>query len=120
VLDNLIANAIKFTSSGGSVSVRLEAAGDRAVLTVEDTGLGISRADLERIFDRFFRSSRATANAIPGSGLGLPIAKAIVDRHGGRITITSEENRGTTVRLELPLAAAVRPPAASDQLSRVR
>jgi signal transduction histidine kinase len=104
VLDNLVANAIKFTPAGGSVSVAVDAAGDAVVLTVADTGLGISAADLERIFDRFFRSSQATTNAIPGSGLGLAIAKAIVDRHGGRISIASDEGTGTTVRLELPIA----------------
>jgi signal transduction histidine kinase len=103
VLDNLVANALKFTSAGGRVTVGLETEGDAAVLTIADTGIGISAADQEKIFDRFFRSARATENAIPGSGLGLAIAKAIVDRHGGGISIASEEGRGTTVRLELPL-----------------
>lgn len=121
VLDNLVMNAIKFTPAGGRVSVRLEATLESAVLTVEDTGLGMSPGDLEQVFERFYRSSRAIANAVPGSGLGLPIAKAIVDRHGGRISIDSREDHGTTVRLELPLetAAAERAqPAASG--SRVR
>jgi signal transduction histidine kinase len=105
VLDNLVANAIKFTGDGGRVTVTLAASADRALVTVGDTGPGISPADLEKIFDRFYRSANATAHAIPGSGLGLPIAKAIVDGHGGRIAVASEEGRGTTVRLELPLAA---------------
>ena len=104
VLDNLVANAIKFTGDGGRVTVTLATSGDRALVTVADTGPGISAADLEKIFERFYRSASATAHGIPGSGLGLPIAKAIIDGHGGRIAVASEEGRGTTVRLELPLA----------------
>jgi signal transduction histidine kinase len=114
VLDNLVANAIKFTPAGGTVSVGLEDTGDTAVLTVADSGLGISAPDLEKIFDRFFRSSRATVKAIPGTGLGLPIAKAIVDRHGGSISITSREDHGTIVRVELPVTDRVRPAAGAE------
>ena len=104
MLDNLVANAIKFTGDGGRVTVTLATSGDRALVTVADTGPGIPAADLEKIFERFYRSASATAHGIPGSGLGLPIAKAIIDGHGGRIAVVSEEGRGTTVRLELPLA----------------
>jgi signal transduction histidine kinase len=106
VLDNLLSNALKFTSEGGRVSVSLHADGDRAVVEVQDNGVGIPGAEQNRLFERFFRSSRATENAIPGTGLGLAITKAIAERHGGRISVESEEDVGTCVRVELPLATA--------------
>jgi len=77
------------------------------VLEVEDSGVGIPADEQEHLFERFFRSSTATENAIPGTGLGLTITKAIVERHGGRIEVQSAENAGTTVRVQLPLAARV-------------
>jgi signal transduction histidine kinase len=106
VLDNLVSNALKFTAEGGRVAVSLYAEGDRAVLEVEDNGVGIPTAEQSRLFERFFRSSRATDNAIPGTGLGLAITKAIAERHGGRISVESEDDLGTSVRVELPLAMA--------------
>jgi len=105
VLDNLISNALKFTPSGGRVEVRLAAADGAAVIEVVDTGLGIAEDEQPQLFDRFFRSAKATQNAIPGSGLGLTISKAIVDRHGGRIELESSEGAGTTVRVRLPLSS---------------
>src|SRR5437867_11603114 len=105
VLDNLLSNALKFTPSGGRVDVRLTRAGDTAVLEVADTGLGIPAEEQARLFERFFRSSSATENAIPGTGLGLTITKAIVEHHGGRIELDSTENVGTLVRVELPLGS---------------
>jgi signal transduction histidine kinase len=104
VFDNLVSNAIKFTPEGGRVEVRLKAVDGAAVLEVEDTGLGLAPDEQGQLFERFFRSSRASENAIPGTGLGLAIAKAIVERHGGQITLTSAENVGTTVRVQLPLS----------------
>jgi PAS domain S-box-containing protein len=106
VLDNLVSNALKFTPGHGRVEVRLLSADDRAVLEVEDTGLGIPAGEQGQLFERFFRSSSASENAIPGTGLGLTIAKAIVERHDGRITVESVERVGTTVRVELPIRAA--------------
>ncbi len=125
VLDNLLSNALKFTPSGGRVQVSLKAAGDTAVLEVADTGLGIPAEEQARLFERFFRSSSATENAIPGTGLGLTITKAIVERHGGRIEVESAENAGTTVRIHLPLRAAQRAdvtqaPAGSGTRTRAR
>jgi signal transduction histidine kinase/CHASE3 domain sensor protein len=102
-LDNLVSNAIKFTPEGGRVVVRLMQEGDQAVLEVADTGIGISHADLERLFQRFFRTQRATSAAIPGFGLGLTIAQAIVHAHDGRISVQSRDGEGTTFRIELPL-----------------
>ena len=75
------------------------------MLEVEDTGVGIPAEEQEHLFERFFRSSNATENAIPGTGLGLTITKAIVERHGGQIEIESAESSGTTVRVRLPLEA---------------
>src|SRR5436190_1772593 len=106
VLDNLLSNALKFTPSGGRVEVRLMRAGEAAVLEVADTGFGIPEEEQARLFERFFRSSSATENAIPGTGLGLTITKAIVERHGGRIEIESAENAGTTARVRLPLPSS--------------
>ena len=107
VLDNLVSNGLKFTPSGGRVEVRLSSENGAALLEVEDSGLGIPPDEQEHLFERFFRSSNAAENAIPGTGLGLTITKAIVERHGGRIEIESAENAGTTVRVQLPLAARV-------------
>jgi signal transduction histidine kinase len=105
VLDNLISNALKFTPSGGRVEVRLSAADGSAVIEVQDTGLGISDNEQQQLFEPFFRSSQARKNQIPGSGLGLTISKAIVERHGGRIELESSEGVGTTVRVRLPLSS---------------
>jgi signal transduction histidine kinase len=110
-LDNLVSNAIKFTPDGGRVTVRLSRAGESAVLEVEDTGIGISDEDLRRLFERFFRTRRATSAAIPGVGLGLTIAQAIVHGHDGVISVDSEDGRGTTFRVELPLRAPAELPA---------
>ena len=105
VLDNLVSNALKFTGEGGRVTVSLHAESDHAVLEIEDNGVGIPRAEQGRLFERFFRSSRATDDAIPGTGLGLAITKAIAQHHGGRISVKSEEDVGTCVRVELPLSS---------------
>ena len=105
MLDNLISNAVKFTPEGGHVDVRFTRARDRAVVEVRDTGVGIPADEQGRLFQRFFRSTTATERAIPGVGLGLTISRAIVEAHGGTIDFESEEGRGTTFRVELPLDA---------------
>jgi signal transduction histidine kinase len=102
VIDNLLSNALKFTPPGGRVDVRTRRDNGCAVLEVADTGMGISTADQEQLFQRFFRTSRASAGAIQGTGLGLSIAKAIVESHGGTVSVQSEEGHGTTFRIELP------------------
>ncbi len=103
VLDNLVSNALKFTQPGGQVDVRLTQAGGRACLEVQDTGVGIPADDLPRLYDRFFRAANATTRAVPGLGLGLMIARAIVEGHGGTIAVASTLGVGTTVTVELPL-----------------
>src|SRR4029450_10296139 len=79
VLDNLVSNALKFTETGGRVDVTLSSDHGHVLLEVKDTGFGIAPEEQPLLFERFFRSSRATENAIPGTGLGLTITKAIVE-----------------------------------------
>jgi signal transduction histidine kinase len=105
LLDNLIANAIKFTPSGGTIDVSVEQAPDAVVVEVRDTGIGLAPEDAERLFDRFYRSSRAVTEQIPGTGLGLFIARAITEAHGGRISARGNEGGGATLRIELPVRA---------------
>jgi signal transduction histidine kinase len=106
LLDNLTSNALKFTPRGGRVTVRTGRNGDIAFIEVEDTGIGISAADQGRLFERFFRTTSATAQAIPGIGLGLSISQAIAAAHGGKIIVSSLLGVGTTFRFEAPLARA--------------
>ncbi len=103
VLTNLMSNAIKFTPDEGCVRIELRAEGDDAVLTVSDSGIGISDDDRERLFERFFRAGNAMERAIPGTGLGLAICKGIVDAHRGRLQVVSTLGRGTAVTVALPL-----------------
>lgn len=99
---NLIANAIRYNRAGGQVDVRLLADGQGVELVVEDTGIGIPAELRPHLFERFARADQARARASGGAGLGLAICKAIVDAHGGTITITSVPQVGTTVRVRLP------------------
>lgn len=108
LLDNLLSNAIKFTPRGGQVAVTVDTEDGSAALDVSDNGVGISAAEQEHVFERFFRTRNAAARAISGTGLGLTIVKAIVDAHGGTITLTSEVGRGTTFRVRLPVGEAGR------------
>jgi signal transduction histidine kinase len=110
VVDNLVSNAVKFTPPGGDVTVRLSAEGDRALLEVADTGMGIPRSEQDRLFQRFYRTTLAIQSASPGTGLGLAISKMIVDAHGGTIDVESEEGAGSVFRVRLPLEPANRLP----------
>lgn len=105
VLDNLISNAIKYTLDGGSIKLtarKLDTAGLMEI-GVKDTGIGIPKKDLTRIFDRFYRVDKARSRNMGGTGLGLSIAREIVKAHGGTISLSSELNEGTTVSFTLPL-----------------
>jgi len=104
VFDNLISNAIKFTLPGGRIDVSAVGRGNHVHIEIADSGMGISAEDQRRLFRRFFRTSTANEQAIQGTGLGLAIVKAIVDGHGGRVTVESEVGSGTTFCVELPLA----------------
>jgi signal transduction histidine kinase len=106
VIDNLLSNAVKFTPSNGSIGISVIAQDDTVAIEVEDSGIGISAADQKKLFTRFFRTEAAMRKAIKGTGLGLSIVKAIVEGHGGEITVESAEGKGATFRVVLPLAAA--------------
>ncbi len=105
VMDNLLSNALKFTPDGGEVGLRLFALDGTAEVEVWDTGIGIPADEQGRLFERFFRASTATEAAVPGVGLGLSITRAIVESHGGQLSFTSTEGKGTTFRIELPLGS---------------
>jgi signal transduction histidine kinase len=104
IVDNLVANAVKFTPDGGSVRLVARCDGDSAIVEVTDTGLGIPHAEQPDVFNRFYRGTNAIEEAIPGSGLGLAISRVIAEAHGGSIRVASTPSSGSTFRLALPLA----------------
>lgn len=104
VVSNLLTNALRHTPRGGAVVLSAQVAGGQARVTVHDTGSGVPPDQLDRIFDRFYRSPDS-----PGSGLGLPIARSLVEAHGGTITATSDVGAGTTIRFTLPHDSAAAP-----------
>ena len=103
VLANLLNNALKFTDRGGSATVSAVAQADRITVTVTDTGAGIAPADLPNVFDRFWHGRRSAK--IRSTGLGLAIARGIIEAHGGRILVQSELGRGSTFSFDLPASA---------------
>jgi two-component system sensor histidine kinase BaeS len=104
VVGNLLDNAIRFTPRGGRIVVRVVLRDEHVVLTVADTGLGISAADLARVFDRFYKADPARSHGVEGrsGGLGLAICKSLVTGCGGAISIDSLPGQGTTVTVRLP------------------
>lgn len=102
VLDNLVSNAVKFTPSGGTVTVSATNGDGQLRVEVTDTGIGIPQDELGQLFSRFYRASTVRRRAIPGTGLGLVIARAIVEGHGGTIALESREGEGTQVTVTLP------------------
>lgn len=111
LVSNLLDNAIRFTRSGGTIDVRIVDAMDHVILTVTDTGSGIAPADLEHVFDRFFKADPSRTHGPSGrtGGLGLAICRSIAESHGGTIGIRSRVGEGTTVTVRLPAAAARAP-----------
>ena len=105
VLENLLGNALKYTPSGGKVSISVQPSTTGVDVSVVDNGPGISEDDLPYIFDRFYKADQATVNEGGSMGLGLAIAKRILELHGSDIAVTSEERRGTQFKFDLPLEA---------------
>ncbi len=103
ILVNLIGNAVKYTPEEGRVEVSLERHEEELILTVTDTGIGIPEEALPHLFEEFFRAENAKAIEREGTGLGLSIVKSLVERYGGRVSVTSQVGRGTTFVVHLPL-----------------
>jgi len=103
ILLNLLSNAVKFTPDGGRVEICVSR-DEAAVLEVCDTGVGFSEEEAARVFERFYRTDAAVERQTPGTGLGLFIAHAITDAHGGRISARPREGGGAVVRVRLPVA----------------
>ncbi|MGA2751432.1 MAG: ATP-binding protein [Verrucomicrobiota bacterium] len=107
VVVNLLDNAIKYTPPGGSIRLSVRACGQKAVMEVIDTGIGIPAAALPHVFDRFFRVDEARSRTIDGAGLGLAIVKSICNAHGGLVEVDSADSRGSRFRVELPLPGQI-------------
>jgi two-component system phosphate regulon sensor histidine kinase PhoR len=102
MLVNLLHNAVKFSPSGGSVTVGASVSGDEVVITIEDHGVGIPAADIGRIFERFYKVDKARVRGKGGTGLGLAIVRHIAESHGGRVWVESVEGEGSTFSVALP------------------
>jgi two-component system phosphate regulon sensor histidine kinase PhoR len=103
ILDNLLDNAVKYSREHGEIRLQARQHNDQMVVSVTDSGVGIGKEDLPRIFERFYRVDKARSRELGGTGLGLAIVKHIAQLHGGRVEAESELGRGTTVRVTLPL-----------------
>jgi signal transduction histidine kinase len=103
VTENLITNAIQYSSSPDIVKVTLFQAKDEIFISVKDTGVGISKADQEKLFTKFFRAENAAMKNTEGSGLGLYVVKSYVEGWGGRVEVKSEEGKGSTFTISLPI-----------------
>ncbi len=102
VILNILSNAIKFTPDGGTISIAASSESKSLAVSVSDSGTGIEPDELEKLFTKFYRTSAARDNAVQGTGLGLVIVKAIIEQHGGSVSMTSKVGEGTTFTIHLP------------------
>ena len=102
VIINIVSNAVKYTPDGGEITVKTSKKKDRICVSVSDNGIGIPKADIPHLFERFYRVEKARTSDTGGTGLGLAIAKEIVEAHGGEISVSSKQGKGTTVEIGLP------------------
>ncbi len=117
VFDHLVSDAIRYTPSGGRVTLEAEVAEEQVIVRVQDTGVGIPQAEIPHIFEKFYRATNV-ATKFAGSGLGLSLAHSIVTQVGGRIWVESEEGRGTTFTVVLPVASPSPQPLSSASQSK--
>jgi two-component system sensor histidine kinase SenX3 len=105
-ITNLIDNAVRYSDQDQQVTVGVEVFGETAAISVKDDGVGIPRAELERVFERFYRVDRARSRETGGTGLGLAIVRHVAENHGGRVLVESKPGKGSTFTIELPLPAS--------------
>jgi signal transduction histidine kinase len=103
-LYNLVENALKYTPEGGEVTVHLQTSPSALTFAVQDSGIGIPKSDMPRLFEKFYRGTNREALAQRGTGLGLAIVKSIAERHGGKVWVESELGKGSIFHLQIPLA----------------
>jgi len=103
VIRNILDNAIKYSPNGGLVVIVGKVRTEDVVVSISDQGVGISPEDLIPLFDKYFRVKAPTGYHVPGTGLGLPVSRAIVEAHGGRIWANSTVNEGTTLHFSIPI-----------------
>jgi len=103
VFVNLLSNAVKYTPEGGAIRVGLKRDGGSILAEVSDTGCGISAEDLPKLFQEFYRSNAPINQQIRGTGLGLALAKRIVEAHRGHISVMSDQGKGSTFTVSLPI-----------------
>jgi signal transduction histidine kinase len=108
LMDNLIDNAIKYTPENGVITIKLSADDTEMLLSVSDTGIGISPQYQQRIFERFYRVDKARSRSLGGTGLGLSIVKNIAEKHLGDIQLVSQQGRGSTFSYRMPLASSTK------------
>ena len=106
VIDNLLSNALKYSADGTAIDVSVLVVGSQLQTSVSDHGIGIPRDEIPQLFERFHRARNVSSRYYGGLGLGLYIAKAIVEAHGGTITVQSEEGSGSTFSVQMPLPPA--------------
>ena len=106
VITNIVSNAVKYTPDGGKIDMLVGTSGKNVFVRVTDNGIGIPEKDLPRLFDRFYRVDKARSRESGGTGLGLSIAQEILNQHKGRIEISSEYGKGTSVLITMPAAEA--------------
>ena len=104
VLDNLVANAIKFSPDGGTVFVEVRETANEVLMIVSDQGIGVPQDKLDRIFDRFYQVDGSSKRRFGGTGIGLALVKRIIEAHKGRVWVTSELKKGSSFYVALPKA----------------
>ncbi|RAI92089.1 hybrid sensor histidine kinase/response regulator transcription factor [Algoriphagus yeomjeoni] len=114
VLMNLLSNAFKYTKEEGKIHVRINLKEKDLIMTVEDSGIGMSKIESEKIFDRFYQVQNSETSNLVGSGIGLAFSKNIVDLHQGEISVESEEGNGTCIRIVLPVIQTIQKPSRNE------
>jgi signal transduction histidine kinase len=104
VFVNLISNAVKYSPKDSKINIHLSKKGKNAIISVEDSGVGIAKGEQEKVFDRFYRTSNQKKDSLSGFGLGLYIVREIVLSHGGKIWVESQKGKGSTFYFTIPLA----------------